>query len=193
MGWQPTPETGELPPWRRAGGAGENPTRASGEGGSGRVLEHEEAVGDWFEEAEERGAHQKRRLHGGGTLSVGTRRRRLGTVVRAANCAFGEHRGAGGVLGEVSTGSDGDRRQRLWEGPRWRMVGLRPLHAVQRLGSRMKLRSRQRDAVADKQRQAMQWRAAKVRWRSGARGAAPREEGGRPELGRQRLLLWCGL
>jgi hypothetical protein len=30
---------------------------------------------------------------------------------------------------------------RLREGPRWRTVGLQPLHAVQRLGSRMKLRS----------------------------------------------------
>jgi hypothetical protein len=28
-------------------------------GGSSGVLEHEEAVGDWFEETEERGAHQK--------------------------------------------------------------------------------------------------------------------------------------
>jgi hypothetical protein len=99
-------------------------------------------------------------------------------VVGAADSASGEHHGARGVLGEVSAGSDGDRRRRLREGPRWRMVGLRPLHAVQRLDSRMKLRSRQRDAGADKQWQAMQWRAAKVRWRSGARGAAPREEGG---------------
>jgi hypothetical protein len=85
---------------------------------------------DWFEEAEERGAHQKQRLHGGGTLSAGTHRRRLSTMVEAADSAFGEHRGAGGVLGEVPAGSDRDRRRRLWEGPRWRMVGLRPLHAV---------------------------------------------------------------
>jgi hypothetical protein len=170
MGWQPTPETGELPPWRRAGSAGANPTRANGEGGSGRVLEHEEAVGDRFEETEERWAHQKQRLHGDGTLSAGTRRRRLGTVVGVADSTSGEHRGAGGVLGEVPAGSDGDRRRRLREGPQWRMVGLRPLHAVQR--------------------QAMQWRATKVHWRSGARGAAPMEEGGRPELGPQRLLLW---
>jgi hypothetical protein len=27
-----------------------------------------------------------------------------------ADSAFGEHRGVGGVLGEVPTGSDGDRR-----------------------------------------------------------------------------------
>jgi hypothetical protein len=157
------------------------------------MLEHEEAVGDLFEETEERGAHQKRRLHGDGTLSVGTHRRRLDTVVGASDSASEEHRGAGGVLGEVPAGPDEDRRRRLWEGPRWRMVGLQPLHAVHRLDSRMKLRSRQRDAGADKQRQAMQWRAAKVRWRSGARGAAPREEGGWPELGRHRLLLWSGL
>jgi hypothetical protein len=189
MGWQPTPETGELPPWRRAGGAGANPARAGGEGGSGGVLEHEEVVGDWFEETEERGAHQKWRLHGDGTLSAGTHRRRLSTVVGVADSVSGEHRGAGGVLGEVPAGSDEDRRRRLREGPRWWMVGLWPLHAVQWLDSRMKLRSRQHNAGVDKQRQAMQWRAAKVRWRSGARGAAPREEGVRPELGRQRLLL----
>jgi hypothetical protein len=137
--------------------------RKFGKGVSGGVLEHEEAVGDWFEETEERGAHQKWRLYSDDTLSVGTRRRRLSTVVGAADSASGEHSGAGGVLGEVPAGSDGDRRRRLWEGPRWRMVGLRPLHAVQRLDSRMKLWSRQRDAGADKQRQVMQWRAAKVR------------------------------
>jgi hypothetical protein len=56
MGWQPTPETGELPPWGRAGDAGANPARAGGKGVSGGVLEHEEAVGDWFEETEERGS-----------------------------------------------------------------------------------------------------------------------------------------
>jgi hypothetical protein len=41
-------------------------------GGSGGVLEHEEAVWDWFEGVEESGAHQKQHLHGGGTLSMGT-------------------------------------------------------------------------------------------------------------------------
>jgi hypothetical protein len=64
VGWRPTPEIGEMPPWRQAGGAGANPARDGGEGGSGEVLEHEEAVGDWFEETEERGAHQKWHLHG---------------------------------------------------------------------------------------------------------------------------------
>jgi hypothetical protein len=67
MGWQRTPETGELPPWRRAGGAGRNLARADGEGGSGGVLEHEEAVGDWFEGVEESGAHQSGAAHDGGT------------------------------------------------------------------------------------------------------------------------------
>jgi hypothetical protein len=84
------------------------------------VLEHEEVVGDWFEGAEESGAHQKRHLRGGGTLSAGTCRRRLGTMVGAAYSTSGEHRGAEGVLGEVPAGSDGERRRRLREGPRWR-------------------------------------------------------------------------
>jgi hypothetical protein len=44
------------------------------------------------------------------------------------------------------------------------------------------LRSRQRDTGADKQRQAVQWQAAEARWRRGARGAVPREEGGRLPL-----------
>jgi hypothetical protein len=109
MGWQPTPETGELPSWRRAGGAGANPARAGGEGGSGGVLEHEEEVGDWIEETEERGSHQKWRLHGDGTLSVGTRRRRLGTVVGVVDSASGEHRGAGGMLGEVKARPEQDQ------------------------------------------------------------------------------------
>jgi hypothetical protein len=79
------------------------------QGGSGEVLEHEEAVGDWFEETEERGAHQKRRLHGDGTLSTGTHRRRLGTVVGVADSASGEHRGAGDMLGEAKARPEEDQ------------------------------------------------------------------------------------
>jgi hypothetical protein len=109
MGWQPTPKTGELPPWRRAGGADANPARAGDEWGSGGVLEHEVAVGDWFEETEERGAHQKWRLHGDSTLSVGTHRRRLGTVVGVADSESGEHLGAGGVLGEAKARLEEDQ------------------------------------------------------------------------------------
>jgi hypothetical protein len=109
MGWQPTPETGELPPWRRAGCASANSTRADDEGGSGGVLEHEEVVGDWFEETEERGAHQKRHLQGDGTLSAGTHRRRLGTVVGVADSASEEHRGARGVLGEAKARPEEDQ------------------------------------------------------------------------------------
>jgi hypothetical protein len=66
-------------------------------------------VGDWIEGTEERGAHQKRRLHGDGTLSVGTHRRRLGTVVGVVDSASGEHRGAGGVLGEVKARPEEDQ------------------------------------------------------------------------------------
>jgi hypothetical protein len=73
------------------------------------VLEHEEAVGDWIEGTEERGAHQKRRLHGDGTLSVGTHRQRLGTMVGVVDSASGEHRGAGGVLGEVKARPEEDQ------------------------------------------------------------------------------------
>jgi hypothetical protein len=58
---------------------------------------------------------------------------RLSTVAGAADSASGEHHGARGMLGEVSAGSDGDQRRRLWEGPRWWTVGLRPLHTVQLL------------------------------------------------------------
>jgi hypothetical protein len=137
MGWQPTPKTGELPPWRRVGGAGANPARVAGEGGSGGVLEHEVAVG----------AGLRRRRREGLTrigISMVTALCRWGLIdggsvpwSGAADSTSGEHRGAGGMLGEVPAGSDGDRRRRLREGPRWRMVGLRPLHAVQRLDSRM--------------------------------------------------------
>jgi hypothetical protein len=78
-----------------------NPARVGDEGGSGGVLEYEEAVGDWFEEMEERGAHQKQRLHGDSTLSAGIHRWRLGTVVGVVDSTSGEHHGAGGMLGEA--------------------------------------------------------------------------------------------
>jgi hypothetical protein len=119
---------------RHTGGdSSQNPVRAGGEGGSGGVLEHEEAVGDWFEEAEERGLT------------------RNGVSTVAAPCRWG-----------------------LVDG------GSVPWSAQ----------------LTPRPENIMEPRACSGRCRPGrmeAEDGGALEQGGRPELERQQLLLWCGL
>jgi hypothetical protein len=111
MGWQPTPEIGELPHGAELVVPAEIRQGPAARGCQGGVLEHEEAVGDRFEGVEENGAHQKWRLHGGDTLSVGTCQWWLGTLAGATGFTSGEHHGAEGMLRLVVVRSDGDRRR----------------------------------------------------------------------------------
>jgi hypothetical protein len=116
-------------------------------GGFGRSARARGGGGGWFEETEERGAHQNRHLHGDGTLSVGTHRRWLGTVVgggrlhvRRTSWCRGHARGGAGRVGPrpeaAATGRTSVADGGTSATTRYAAAGLSD-----------ELRSRQRDAV----------------------------------------------